>query len=445
MDDRLPSAWLVVAVLGGSEPDTETLRRAAGVAVYEMRRRGLRDAAVVLPDRVLLGGLPVSITTQAIAEGALSANDRFDRYRTQPTDAFAPLASLVLFSVPETLDAAEAGARRGQAVAAGVATARDLCRMPPNDLGPADFANVVRALAADARVTVTVMDHHALRRLGMGALLGVGQGSSRPPVFVEARYAPKMALNAGAPVVLIGKTVTFDSGGISLKPALEMDRMKADMGGGAAVLGALQAAAALDLPIEVVALFPTVENMPGGGAIRPGDVVRTLSGRTVEVLNTDAEGRLILADALHYADRLAPSLVIDIATLTGASAIVFGPVGIGFFSTDDALAAALCGADRTAGERLWRLPLWPEHRALLESQIADLANIASTLQQGSMMTAAGFLHVFAGAWPWAHLDIYNTAWTNAPHPTQPKGPTASGTRTLVQFLIEHAETLAARA
>jgi leucyl aminopeptidase len=238
------------------------------------------------------------------------------------------------------------------------------------------------------------------------------------------------------PLVLVGKTVTFDSGGISLKKAEDMDHMKADMGGGAAVFGAMVLTAELRPHFPVTAIFAVAENMPGPDAMRPSDVIRMASGATVEIINTDAEGRLILADALHFAAGLAPVAVIDLATLTGASLGIFGPIGTATFANDDAWFERLAKADRLAGEKIWRLPLWPEYRKFLKSPVADLRNFSTTGQNGSTPVAAAFLSHFVGAHPWMHLDIYNTCWNRHDTPLMPQGPTGSGSRVLAQLLLD---------
>ncbi|MCS0497292.1 leucyl aminopeptidase [Ancylobacter sp. MQZ15Z-1] len=440
----LPAARLVLAGLGAGPVMPEEARRAAGAAVKALRGREVSRIVIDTAGLPELDGDGFARVVQALVEGALSADYEFARYRTEEPGR-ARIAHLAVAVSTERQAQAEPALRRAGAVADAVNAARDLCNEPPNRLTPAAFAACIETLGADPRLSVSVLGRAAMEELGMGALLAVAQGSRHEPRFVRADYRPAEAPNLDAPLVLVGKSVTFDTGGISLKPALDMERQKADMGGGAAVFGALTAALALDLPLAVIGLFPIVENMPGGGATRPGDVVRTLSGRTVEILNTDAEGRLILADALHYARSLNPRAIIDLATLTGASSIVFGPVGIGLFASDPALAAAFQQAEATAGERVWPLPLWPEYRELLRSRIADLRNISTTIQQGSMMTAASFLRAFVGDEPWAHLDIYNTAWNEAEHPHLPKGPTASGTRLLAQFLIDEAQRAGAPA
>jgi leucyl aminopeptidase len=273
-----------------------------------------------------------------------------------------------------------------------------------------------------------------MKKLGMGGLLGVAQGSIEPPHFIILEYSggPKTQ----RPVVLVGKTVTFDSGGISLKPSENMEHMKADMTGGAEVLAAVRAASRLKLPINVTGLLPVTENMPGGRATKPGDILTMLSGKTVEVQNTDAEGRLILADGLAYASRLKPACVIDVATLTGAAIVALGAFAIGMLGNNDVLKKALRQAGNDSGERVWEMPLWDEYFEQLKSDVADMRNIGG--RGGGMITAAMFLSKFAGDHPWVHLDIASTDWSATERPCIAKGPTGTGTRLLIQYLINRA-------
>jgi len=271
-----------------------------------------------------------------------------------------------------------------------------------------------------------------MEKQGIGALLGVARGSHEPPKFIILEYRGARKKDE-RPVVLVGKTITFDTGGISLKPAENMEHMKADMTGGAEVLAAMRAAARLKLPLNLVSILPTTENMPGGGAMKPGDIVKTLSGKTVEVQNTDAEGRLILSDGLSYAARYKPAALIDIATLTGACVVALGQFAIGMFGTDTNLKEAIRHAGLRAGERVWEMPLWEEYFEQLRSDVADMRNIGG--RGGGMITAALCLSKFAGDWPWVHLDIASTDWSERERAYIPKGPTGIGTRLLIQFLI----------
>ncbi len=276
----------------------------------------------------------------------------------------------------------------------------------------------------------------------MGAFLGVARGSHEPPKFIVLEYTGKArgegrgarGSRNGKPVVIVGKTITFDTGGISLKPAENMEQMKADMTGGAEVLSTVRAASRLRLPIHLIGILPATENMPGGRAIKPGDILKSLSGKTIEVQNTDAEGRLILADGLAYAARLKPAAVIDIATLTGACVVALGQFAIGMFGNDDTLKRSVREAGLKAGERVWEMPLWEEYFEQLKSDVADMRNIGG--RGGGMITAALFLSKFTGDHPWVHLDIASTDWSERERAYIPKGPTGIGTRLLIQYLID---------
>lgn len=437
---QLACERLLITGVGHSQHATyQQFRLAMGHATKALRKKNISTMTVGMPASNQ-NTLPSMDIVQSVVEGATLANYDFVVYRTMDSDS--TIIERILIATPEMGDDKKVLAlaiAKGQAVGEAANTARDLCNHPGNFMTPTYFAECAEAIAADTGMIVTVHEHSEIEALGMGALLGVAQGSHEPPTFVVLEYTPTDEIaSKQAPIVLIGKTVTFDSGGVSLKNKIHMEHMKADMGGGAAVLGTMKAIAALQLHLPVVALFPVVENVMGSKAIKPGDIVNSMSGKTIEVLDTDAEGRLILADALHYAKRFEPDCIIDIATLTGASSIVFGPLGIGMFSANDAPKEEMEIAGTESGERVWELPLWPEYKDLLKSYIADLRNISTTFQEGSMMTAASFLHQFVDETPWIHLDIYNTCWNDREHPIESKGPTGSGTRTLVQFLINRA-------
>lgn len=437
---QLACERLVIVGVGNSQLATcQQFRLATGHATKVLRKKHITSITVCVQTSIQTA-LSLKDFVQSIVEGATLANYDFATYRTMDTDSTA--IEKMLIAAPDTGDSEKVlplAITKGQAVGEATNTARDLCNHPGNVMTPTYFSECAEAIASDTGMTINVFERPEIESLGMGALLGVAQGSHEPPAFVVLEYTPsdEIALKQ-SPVVLIGKTVTFDSGGVSLKNKIHMEHMKADMGGGAAVLGAMKTIAGLQIPLRVVALFPVVENVMGSRAIKPGDVVNSMSGKTIEVLDTDAEGRLILADALHYAQRFEPDCIIDIATLTGASSIVFGPMGIGMFGTDHALKCEMEVAGTESGERVWELPLWPEYKDLLRSYVADLRNISTIFQEGSMMTAASFLHHFVDETPWVHLDIYNTCWNDEEHPLHSKGPTGSGTRTLVKFLINRA-------
>jgi leucyl aminopeptidase len=288
-------------------------------------------------------------------------------------------------------------------------------------------------MASAAGLEIDLLRRDRLDELQMGALLGVAQGSAEPPVLIVVRYQPESPNDSGAHLGLVGKAVTFDTGGISIKPAQDMDKMKYDMAGGAAMLGAMQALAALKPSVAVTAVIPAVENMPGRQAQRPGDVVRTMSGKTVEVLNTDAEGRLILADALTYARQQGCTHLVDAATLTGAISVALGHERVGLFSNDDSWRDRVLAAAEASGEKMWPMPLDDEYKDQLKSLIADLPNIGS--RAGGAITAAMFLKQFADPTPWVHLDIAGTAWIDDAKPYLPKGPSGVGVRTFVDLAM----------
>ena len=334
-------------------------------------------------------------------------------YSRSPQKAPTPLEQLCLVSLKEGTSSPSAqqlqrAGETGRAIGNGRNSARELAETPPNICTPVWLASRARALARQYNTVHTiVLNESAMAKLGMGALLQVGRGSENPPRLIQMEYRPRGTARQ-SPVVLVGKGITFDTGGISLKPSARMDEMKFDMSGAAAVFGVMRALAELQWPIRVIGLVAAAENMPDGRAGRPGDVVKTMSGKTVEILNTDAEGRLVLCDALTYAERYKPELVIDMATLTGACVVALGHIAAGLFSNCDELAEALTTAGQTAGDRVWRLPMWNEYRQQLRSDYADLANIGGP--SAGTITAACFLGEFAKHYRWAHLDIAGVAY-----------------------------------
>jgi leucyl aminopeptidase len=310
--------------------------------------------------------------------------------------------------------------------------ARDLSNSPGNEVNPSYLARQAREIADTTTLRCHVLDVDGIREHQMGCLLGVAQGSDQPPAFIILEHAPKGSQEK--PIVLIGKGLTFDSGGISIKPAANMEDMKMDMAGGAAVFGAMQALARLGYPHRVVGLVPSSENLPSGNAVKPGDILRAMSGKTVEVINTDAEGRLILADALAYAvQELKPACMIDLATLTGAVVVALGSLATGMMGTDQAMMDRLRAAGDYSAERVWELPLFEEYSKHIKSDFADIRNVSSGREAGSIIGGA-FLKEFVGDIPWVHLDIAGTAWTREPKPYIPKGATGVGIRLLVKAL-----------
>ncbi|MBK9710403.1 MAG: leucyl aminopeptidase [Kouleothrix sp.] len=407
----------------------ERLCDAAAAAAQRARDLQVERYAVELPAAEQLSPAAVA---QALAEGSQLGLYRFLHYRTGLSDGDRHEIAELAIVAREQDDAIRQGAALGQAIARGVALARDLANGPGNDITPARLGEAAQAIGQRTGATVTVLGLDELRAQGFGGILGVGQGSAQPPRFIIVEHGAKQP---GVPTVcLVGKGITFDTGGISIKPADKMDEMKMDMSGAAAVLGAMQIVGELKLPLHVVGLVASAENMPSSTAYKPGDIIKTLSGKTIEVLNTDAEGRVVLADALFYAQRYQPDGIIDLATLTGAIVVALGTHATGIMSNDDALAERVIQAGETTGERVWRMPLWEPYKEMVKSDIADVKNSAG--RPAGSLTAAAFLANFVGDYPWVHMDIAGTAWTD-PQPKKaytPKGATGVGVRLLIQAL-----------
>lgn len=356
---------------------------------------------------------------------------RFDRLKSKKDDVRRPLRKLT-FCVERRneLAPAEEALAQGEAIAAGAALMKDLANLPGNICTPGHLADQARELAATYDLPVDILERADMEKLGMHSLLSVARGSHEPPKFIVLKH-PGGKVDE-PPVVLVGKGVTFDTGGISLKPAAEMDEMKFDMSGAASVLGTIKAIAQMKLPLNVIGVIPATENMPGGSATKPGDVVTSLSGQTIEILNTDAEGRLILCDALTYVERFNPACVVDVATLTGACVVALGNVATGLLANNDGLARELIDAGQEAYDRAWQLPLWEDYQELLQSNFADLANIGGRM--GGTITAACFLSRFAKKYDWAHLDIAGTAYRSG----KEKGSTGRPVPLLSHFLMSRA-------
>lgn len=396
------SRVLVIGVGKLDAADSMTVERWAGHAVRRVLTSGA-ERLVLQPDA--LPGVSKAEAGAHAAMGARLSGYRFDTYRTKLKPDQQPTLNIVEIMLDGPA-AARARAEKDAAVAEGVFFARDLVSEPPNVLYPESFAERLRDLET-LGVEVEVLEPETMEKLGMGALLGVAQGSSRPARLVSMKWNGAASKKA-KPVALVGKGVTFDTGGISLKPGAGMDEMKGDMGGAAAVAGAMKAIAGRKAKANVVGVVALVENMPGANAQRPGDIVNTMSGQTIEVLNTDAEGRLILCDALTYAQTLEPKVLIDCATLTGACVVALGKHPHGLFSADDALAKDLLDAGEATLDRAWRLPLWSDYQDQLDSVVADVANLGG--KWAGAITAACFLWRFTEGQRWAHLDIAGTAW-----------------------------------
>ena len=403
--------------------DTHKAFKAAVVAgVNLVKGSGAKHLAVATASGSLL--------TDAHAE-ALVAAVRDCTYVYRHTKPSAPKASVIgkvtLVCSKGEAKAVQLGLTRGAAIASGVALAREFANRPGNHCTPTYLGEQAKKLGKEFGLKVEVLDRKACEKLGMGSFLAVAQGSEEPLRFIVARYegAPKQQ----PPIVLVGKGITFDTGGISLKPGAEMDEMKFDMGGAASVLGTLRAVAELKPKLNLVCIVPSCDNMPSGSAVKPGDVVQSMSGQTIEILNTDAEGRLILCDALTYAERFNPSVVVDVATLTGACVVALGGHHSGLFTADDAIAEQMLGASRAGLDPCWRMPLDEEYDEGLKSNFADMANIAG--RAGGAITAAMFLRRFTAKYPWAHLDIAGTAWKSG----AAKGGTGRPVPLLTHFVL----------
>ncbi len=404
----------------GKTLDDEMIFRFAGHAARAARRRGLLHLALHLPGK---DGARLAL------EGVVTAGYQTDAYKAKPEDKYIKKITLSgLAGEPEPLDAK---ARMGIAAGEGVNLARELVNTPSNLLGPVEFAARAQSEGEAQGIAVEVLDRDALEALGAGALLGVAQGSARPPRMVRLTWAPTSA-SAEPHLWLVGKGVTFDSGGISLKPGKGMQKMKYDMAGAATVLGAIIAIARLEVPLRVTALLGLVENMPSGSAQRPGDIVTALNDCTVEVNNTDAEGRMVLADALCYAVREGATHLVDAATLTGAVSVALGDINVGLMTNDDAMADRMTRAGRAAGERFWRLPMDADYLEAMRGDMADLKNVSGDRKAGTI-TAGKFLEQFVDGRPWAHIDIAGTAWDDKGKPWRSKGASGIAVRTLVRL------------
>jgi leucyl aminopeptidase len=429
---KLPAKRIILVGLGKKKDvGLEQMRQALGQAAKRVRQAKAGSFTVVFPTVMPRNASLVDVA-QALVEGAILGSYQFTVYRSETSQKDVASMTVLAPQKPQLRQVSE-GVRRGVATAEATVFVRDLCNHPSNVMTPTKIAEEAKAIAKETGVSLKILEQKDMEQLGMGALLGVAKGSHQPPKFIILQYHGSKKKDE-RPVVLVGKTITFDTGGISLKPAENMEQMKADMTGGAEVLAAMRAAARLQLPLNLISILPAAENMPGGRAMRPGDVVKTLSGKTVEVQNTDAEGRLILSDGLAYATRFNPAALIDIATLTGACVVALGQFAIGMFGTDVRLKESLRKAGARAGERVWEMPLWDDYFEQLRSDVADMRNIGG--RGGGMITAALFLSKFVGDCPWVHLDIASTDWSERERAYIPKGPTGIGTRLLIQYLID---------
>lgn len=433
---KLKAERVLVAGLGKqAQFGLEVVRTVSGKAVRVLRRHGCRRIGTILHGTGA-GGLGVKEAAQAITEGALLGHYTFDRYKKKKENDHAPVQSLTLL-LRDRSQAAEVGEAiaTGQIIARAVNLARDLVNEPANTLTPQALAARARAVARDGKLTCQVLERRQLERMGMGAFLGVAQGSGRPPVLIVLSY--RGGRGKQPDLGLVGKGITFDSGGISIKPSEGMEQMKGDMAGGAAVIAAMGAIGQLKPAINVTGIVPACENLPSGSALKPGDVLTAVDGKTIEVVNTDAEGRLILADALCYALKLGCKQVVDVATLTGACVVALGSVRTGAFTNNQALMDRVRSSADAVGEKIWQMPMDEEYDEQISSDVADVKNIGG--RKAGAVTAAKFLARFVGDTPWVHLDIAGTSQADKEKGYTPKGATGVPVKTLVRVALDLAQ------
>jgi leucyl aminopeptidase len=421
----------ILLVGGGDRNDFNlpAVSRAAGTAVRFLRKNKIRSFA--LDPRLTE---PAAAIAEAAVQGFITGQFELDKYRTKDIDKKPkPVETFGLFVAGAKPAEIKAGLERGQIIGESMNFTRDLANEPPNILTPTEMANRASKMAKECGLKCEILDEARMKKLGMGSLLSVSRGSEQPAKLIVLKYTPAKAKSAKSEVLgFVGKGITFDTGGISLKPSEGMDAMKYDMSGGAAVIGAMRAIALLKPNVPVIGVVAAVENMPDGNASRPSDVVTAMNGKTIEILNTDAEGRLILADAVAYAEKQGATRIIDLATLTGAVVIALGDQYTGVMGNDQEFIDEVISCGREAGESIWQLPVGKEYSKMIRSDIADIKNIGPRGKAGTIMGAV-FIQEFVEKAKWAHLDIAGTAWLDNPKPYQAKGPTAVGVRTLVKF------------
>ena len=430
---RIAPSRVVVAGLGTQEDfDAEVVRRVSSEAVRFLRRRGI-SSAVTIAHGAGIGGLEPEDSGQAIAEGSMLGLYRFDRYHSNGDDADAEFEELTIAELDEArAESIRVGADRGRAMAEATMIARNLVNEPANVMTPTAMAEVARRVAEENGLGFEVLDNADMREMGMGAFIGVAQGSEEPAKLIILAYQGDPD-NPGNNLGLIGKGITFDTGGISLKPAANMEAMKGDMAGGASVIGAMQIIAQLKPRINVTGMVAATENMPGGSAQRPGDVVTAMNGKTIEVINTDAEGRLVLADALSLARQRGITRLVDIATLTGAMVTTLGKACTGVMGNDDELIGDVINAGKQTGEKFWQVPMFDEYKELIRSDVADMKNTGG--RQAGSITAAFLLKEFVDGAAWAHLDIAGTSTSERAAGYHVKGATGTPARTLAQLAV----------
>ncbi|MFQ5603923.1 MAG: leucyl aminopeptidase [bacterium] len=426
---------LLVGLGKRNKADLENLRRAGGALARELLRLGVGQFHLLL-DTFLLPRFSFSEISQALTEGLILAAYQFNRFKkTAPENERHIEKGTFVLQTSEQVKEAQQGIDLGKVVSEAANFTRDLQNLPGNELTPTRLSQIIADMAKSAGLQYSVLEKSDMEKLEMEALLSVARGSAEPPKLIVLEHRSHQS--ELETVVLVGKGVTFDSGGISIKPSEKMEEMKFDMSGAAAVAGVMKAVALLDLPLHVVGLMPAAENLPGAAAMKPGDIVKASSGATIEIVNTDAEGRMILADALTYAKRFNPDTVVDLATLTGACVIALGQHASGLMGNDQPLLDQLQRAGEKCGERLWQLPLWENYREDIKSDFADMKNSAG--RPAGAITAAAFLSKFAEEYVWAHIDIAGTAWLTQKKDYFEKGGTGMGVRLLVQFLRDRVE------
>lgn len=427
-----PQRLLLVGLGKPADVSRTAIRRGAAVAAKRARALGAKQFAFAVATEAR-NNVAARDLGQVVVEGAAQGAWAFTELKAAPEEVKPDVEAVVIVcDAKEAKDVAD-GRRVGDAIAAGHRLARYLQMQPGNVCTPSYLADRAKQLADRYGFTLTVLDRAKMAQEGMGALLAVAQGTAQEPRFIVLEYR---GAGAAPPIAIVGKGVTFDSGGISIKPAQNMEDMKFDMSGAAAVLGTFEMLGRLTPKLNVVGIVPSTENLPSGTAVKPGDVVKSHLGKTIEIINTDAEGRLILCDALSYVRRFKPAAVIDIATLTGAVVVALGQHAIGAMGTDETLIAEIRDAGERAGERCWPLPLWDEYRDMLKSEIADVKNSGG--RGAGSITGGWFLREFVEGYPWVHLDIAGTAYTDGEGPHQTKGPTAVGVRLFTEFALKRA-------
>lgn len=403
------------------------LQKSIGAAAKFLNKRNVARLAVMLPS-ISTKRYPIPKIIEAIAKGIILADYQYTEFKTNKTEIPSVLKEVIILSQSKL---AEKGIREGRVIAEAINHARDYGNQPSNRATPSYLVEMAHKVATQPRVRCRVLEKKEMEQLKMGAILGVAQGAKHPPKFIILEYKGNPR-KKGWSTVLVGKGITFDSGGISIKPSEKMEEMKYDMSGGGAVIGAMEAIAKLKLPVNVVGLVPALENLPSGEAYKPGDVLVSASGKTIEIITTDAEGRVVLADALHYAQRYKPQAIIDIATLTGFCIIALGTHAAGLMGNNPKLSKKVKEAGMISGEKVWELPLWPEYNDQLKSEVADLKNAGG--KEAGTINGAAFLAQFINNYPWVHLDIAGTSWSTEEKPYLGKGATGYGVQLFVELM-----------